>query len=250
MPDFGFSLSGVTLPDPDLFGIWSVAPQTSSVAFGVGESAAPIEPTWRVRLPESIDEAQSILDSQRASVQHSDSALEQAEQRLNQLRRAEAGLSFAAPGGPEAELLATVNALRLPVAYGLFTREQPEDQTTSRQWRSLLDQVRDLIAHYARVETEVGGALIGHTTVGWTGDFNTLWLPAVSPSSMNLHRQSVQLALASRLGLICLIGVVSTGAAGIAAKLTLPGGQLLVLPAIWKFVREVLAEWRKWKAIN
>jgi hypothetical protein len=29
-----------------------------------------------------------------------------------------------------------------------------------------------------------------------------------------------------------------------------PGGQLLALPAVWNFVKDVLAEWRKLQAIK
>jgi hypothetical protein len=57
--------------------------------------------------------------------------------------------------------------------------------------------------------------------------------------------QSVHLALRSRLALVRIVSVVATGAAGLAVKAAVPGGQLLLLPAVWKFVRDVLAELRQ-----
>ena len=38
--------------------------------------------------------------------------------------------------------------------------------------------------------------------------------------------------------------VVAGGAAGLAAKAAVPGGELLLLPASWRFVKEVLQELR------
>jgi hypothetical protein len=62
---------------------------------------------------------------------------------------------------------------------------------------------------------------------------------------MRTHRQSVHLALGARIALIRIVSVVATGAAGLAVKAAIPGGQVLLLPAIWKFVRDVLAELRQ-----
>jgi hypothetical protein len=61
---------------------------------------------------------------------------------------------------------------------------------------------------------------------------------------MVLHHEAVQLALGSRLALVRLLIVVGTGAATLALRLTVPGAQLLVLPAVWKFVRDVMQELR------
>jgi hypothetical protein len=108
-----------------------------------------------------------------------------------------------------------------------------------------VEQMRRMVSHYAWIETEMGGALIGHTAVRWTGDFDTVWEADVTPDSMELHHQSVQLALGSRLALIRLLTIVGTGATKLVLRLTVPGAQLLMLPAAWKFVRDVLEELRR-----
>jgi len=58
----------------------------------------------------------------------------------------------------------------------------------------------------------------------------------------------VQLALTRRALLIRMVGVIVTGAAKIALRLAVPGAQLLVLPAIWQFIRDVMAEYRRARA--
>ena len=67
---------------------------------------------------------------------------------------------------------------------------------------------------------------------------------------MSLHQHSVHLALASRLAMMHMISVVGTGAIGLAIKLTVPGGPLLVLPAAWKFVQDVLKEWKNYQVAS
>ena len=250
MPDYGFSLHGVNLANTnDLLGVWSIpAPATS---FDVNAPIEPTDPTWRVELPASIDEARSIIAQQQASLQRSEAALLEAEQRLSQLNpRIEGVASFAIEREPEAELLAAMNQLTAPISFAAPSAESQQAVESSNQWQNFLDQVRDVLAHYARVETAVAGAAIGSTTVDWTGDFETIWLPNSVPESMTLHYHSVHLALASRLALMHMVGIVGTGAIGLAAKFSMPGGQLLVLPAAWKFVQDVLKEWKNLKAVR
>jgi hypothetical protein len=238
MMNYGFTLSGVTLPAADdLFGVWRI-PDETSLAF---DTSAPGDPIWRVSLPASIDEARSILHDQWQAIQLNELALTQAGQRLARLGQSRDSVSFSALTGPEAELFVALNRLE-SVSFGLGGEEAAGQLEASSQWRKFLDQVRNVIAHYAQVETIVGGSFIGRTSVGWTGDFNTRWSPAATSANLNLHHQSVHLALASRLALVRMIGVVGTGAINITIKLATPGAQLLALPAIWKFVRDVLKE--------
>jgi hypothetical protein len=238
MSEYGFELTGVAWTGAqDVLGGWQVA-AASGVSFDAGPAgvAAPSEPTWRVRLPASADQAQAVLDAQRDAARRSDSALAQAERRLAQLSRGGEGVSFA-PGGPEAELLA---ALSPGVSFGLT-----DQLDLGGQWRTFVEQVRSLMSHYARVETEIGGAFVGRTSVGWTGDFEIVWRPGVGARDMGLHEQSVRLALASRQSLIRMVTVIAGGAAGLALKLSVPGGQVMALPAVFKFVRDVLREWNE-----
>ena len=250
--DTRFALSGASLPGADdLFGVWevrAVPSQGEGLAFDASAPAAPAEPIWRVQLPASPEDAQAILDVQSLALQRSESDLWQAQQRL---ARVSEGVSFDVTARPEAELWAALNAIEAPASFGPSWREDSPQREIYRQWRAFLEQVRRLVSHYARIETEVGGMPVGHTAIDWTGDFDTLWETGLALPVMHLHHQAVHLALASRIALLRLLIVVGTGAARLALRLTVPGAQVLLLPAVWKFVRDVLKELRQsWPQIQ
>jgi hypothetical protein len=261
MTDNTFQLSGFVFPgvNEDPFGMWDVVPATSGISFAAGEEAQPEEPLHRVNFA-SIDEGRALLQLKQDDLREQEALLQQAEQRLAQIAQM-GGVSFAAPIDqppefvqPEQNLAAALQRLTEPVSYGLFDRkkqaEQGGDLEATSQWRRFLEQVREMMAHYARVETAIAGAPIGRTAVGWTGDFRTIWTPTVTVDDMNLHQHNVAVTLQWRLGTMRFVGVVGAGAANIAVKLGVPGGQLLALPAVWNFVKDVLAEWRKLQAIQ
>ena len=262
MTDNVFQLSGFVFPgvNEDPFGMWEVVPAAGGVSFAAGEAGRPEEPLHRVNFA-AADEGRAQLQLKQNLLSEQDRLLQQAERRLAEIGRSGSGVSFAAPIDqppefvqPEQSLEAALQRMTAPVAYGLFDRKKQEEQESdleaTSQWRQFLEQVREMIANYARVETEIARNPIGQTAVSWTGDFRTIWTPAVSVDEMALHRRNVAVTLQWRLGTLRFVGVVGAGAANVAVKLGLPGGQLLALPAVWNFVKEVLKEWRKLQAIK
>jgi hypothetical protein len=262
MTDNPFQLSGFVFPgvNEDPFGMWDVVPATSGISFGTGEAAAPEKPVHRINFA-TPDEGAALLTAQQCELQDQQATLTQIEQRLAEIGRSGSGVSFAAPIDqppefvqPEQNLEAAMQRITAPVSYGLFDRkqqaEQESDLDATNQWRQFLEQVREMIANYARVETEIAGNPIGQTAVSWTGDFRTIWTPAVTAADMNLHRRNVDVTLQWRLGTLRFVGVVGAGAANVAIKVGVPGGQLLALPAVWNFVKDVLKEWRKLQALK
>jgi len=257
-----FQLSGFVFPGvtADPFELWDVVPTPGGVSFGVGETAAPEEPVHRVNFT-TPDEGVALLQTKQRELQDQQATLTQIEQRLAEIGRSGSGVSFAAPidqlpefVAPEQSLDVALQRLTAPVSYGLFDRkkqaEQEADLEATSQWHKFLEQVREMIANYARVETQIGGMPIGRTAVGWTGDFRTFWTPHVTAAEMLVHRRTVAMTLQWRLGTLRMVGVVGAGAANVAVKLGVPGGQLLAIPAVWNFVKDVLAEWRKLQAIK
>jgi hypothetical protein len=231
-------------------GIWTVPPD-DAVSFSSGATAPPEEPTWRIELPESPAEAQAILADQIQASKWAHRDLANINRDLTHIGRTEA-VSFSTSDpllAQKTELLETLDAFQSPVSYGLFSRKdekkESEDRESHQQWLAFVERVQRTVANYARIETSLAGQDIGQTAVGWTGDFNTTWEPNVTIGMMRTHRQSVHLALGARIALIRIVSVVATGAAGLAIKASIPGGQVLLLPAIWKFVRDVLAELRQ-----
>ena len=239
------------MPETDLqtsldpLGIWATTPETA-VAFSVGEreTGAPVR---RIPLPESLDEAQSVLAATAQAVALTRQHLNRAALELAQMGPPEQ-VSFSAADELFAQknaLASTIGQLGSPVSYGLrFTRD-PAEQETQRGWLDFIEQVRQAVTNYARVRTELGRAPIGLTMVNWQGDFETTWALGAGPDEMRVHLNAVQVALSSRTEMVRTVSVVASGVANILLKATLPGAQLLLLPAVYKFVRDVMQQLRK-----
>ena len=262
MTDNPFQLSGFAFPsgETDPFGLWDIAPATGGVSFSAGAAPVPEEPIYHASFA-SPEQGLALLDLRQRELAGQQATLGRLEERLNQIVQSGGSVAFAAPGEvepefvtPELELDAAIRHMTEPVSYGLLDRwkkkEQEDDLEATSQWRKFLDQARELVMNYARVQTEVAGIPIGQTAVDWTGDFRTIWTPTVTSTDMALHYRNITGTLQYRLGTLRLVGVVGAGAANIAVKLAVPGGQLLALPAVWNFVKDVLAEWRKLQALK
>jgi hypothetical protein len=233
------TLGGVYLPeDQDPLGIWGVGSH-EAVAFAAG---ARFEgPVWRVELSES---ARTSLRAQREAVRTSDRDLDRIAYRMAHLDLA---TSYATPvAGAEAELRAAIAALSSPaMAFDTRAEERLNYRELYSQCQALLAQFQMLVRPVARVETLMGGRLVGLTAIDWSGDHRTIWMEDSVPDQMEAHLATVRLALASRQVLLRLFGVVVTGAVGIAVKAHIPGGQILLLPAVYRFVRDVLQELKR-----
>jgi hypothetical protein len=215
----------------------------SAVSFGLESVQAP---TWRVQLPAEPEAAQAVLAGYRQAQERGRQDLARAQRELAQLGQAEE-VSFGEIdelGACKSALQSAVDELSRPVSYGLDL----DKQELYGQWNAFVEQVRQLVTNYAYVETALANALVGTTRVGWKGDFQTTWEASLEPEAMQTHLQAVQLALAWRLALMRTVSVIATGAAGLAVKAAVPGGQVLLLPAAWRFVRDVLKELRQLRA--
>lgn len=248
MDTYGFALSGVTLPGgTDPMGWWAVQ-EAPALSFAAPATASPAEPTWHVLLPASPEEAGALLQAQVQVQRLVWQDLARIESEFEQLRRPES-ISFS-PADPLAvekgALMAVVDQLQTSVvSYATSQRVDPEEQEVVRQWNVFAAEVQRLVTHCAHIRTTVAGVDVGLTTVSWAGDFATHWVPGAQPSSMPLHIQAVQMALDSRLALLRVASVVAAGAVGLAVKAAVPGGQVLLLPAVWRFVRDVLQTLRQ-----
>ncbi len=258
-----YNWSGFTLPDgQDPLGVWDLAPRKASApqtanaprtADAPEGAAAYVADTpvdgivWRVSHSVASREALRVVRGQLATVDRRLEELDRLAQHLGALSPVtsygEAVLRH------DSELLAEVAALTGPVTafsgeaqqvttYGWLPARVGQIEATS----VLLAQLRQLVQHWARIETRIDEKLIAVTTVDWTGDYETAWLVGLTSLDMALHLDDVKLALASRRALLRLISVVTTGALDLALKASVPGGQILLIPAVYKYVRDVLAE--------
>ena len=252
-----FTLTGLSvlegaaaLPADDLLGIWELnASQTTAFAAVAEDAAATSSPAgavepgliWRVELPASRGEAKSELEARLAAARVRQAYLEAAEKRLSDLQM---GLGYSAQiADAESALLAEVMALRgSAVAYGAGDAGAISLLHLYEQCEALVARFRRLVQHYARVETSVGGQPVALTIVDWSGDHSVTWQDGIGPLDMALHMDSVRLVLATRQAWLRLISVVASGALSLSVKASVPGGQFLLFPAVYRFVRDVLAE--------
>jgi len=237
------------LEDEDPLGIWelNVSPTTASVAMAedgatTALSSGVTEPglIWRVELPASRREAKSELETRLVAAKVRQAYLKAAEKRLSDLH---VGLAYSAQmAGAESALLAEVMALRgSAVAYDAGDTGEISFLHLYEQCEALVARFRRLVQYYARVETSVGGQLVALTIIDWSGDYDVTWQDGVGPADMALHMDSVRLVLASRQAWLRLVSVVASGALSLSIKASVPGGQFLLFPAVYRFVRDVLA---------
>ncbi len=226
----------------DPLGIWA-APQETAVAFGIGraETRAPIR---RIPLPSSSGEAQAYLRARAEAVALTHQYLDRAAQELALI-----GLPGQVSFSVTDELLTQKNSLSTtigelcsPVSYGIKVKSDPEERETQQGWLELVEQVRQAVTRYARVRTDLGSVPIGLTTVTWQGDSQTTWTTGLGPDEMQVHLDAVHVALSSRIEMVRMVSVVAAGVANILLKVAVPGGQLLLLPAVYKFVRDVMQQ--------
>ena len=113
------------------------------------------------------------------------------------------------------------------------------------EFDAFVARVRELTSNYARIDTAVDGVALASTCVGWTGDVQSAWRDDMAVEQIAQHRENVHVALARRAMVVRLMVVISTGATKIIIRLATPGAQLLVLPALWQFVRDVVMQLRE-----
>lgn len=258
-PDsFRFTFSGLDLPDSaDPLGVWQFAPAsaTSTARFAAQDALTSEQDglRWRIELPGADSEARDALSERLSAVELRQEQLDQVEQRLSELQSAQftatrdAKIPYAALPDPETELLRAVAALqRAPTAFALDRRDASAYRKILDRAEQLLLQFRRLVQYYARVETAIGAQSVGLTVVDWSGDYRTTWQDGVTASDMARHLDAVRLAMASRHALLRLASVVTSGALVLATKASVPGGQVLLLPAVYKYVRDVLEEFDRY----
>jgi hypothetical protein len=238
--------------EDSLFGDW----QTNDAIAKSMESDASLQPSlWVMDLPADAQSASQHLAQQQSQLQHEQREIALAAQRVAAFANtweptedaAEESLEPQSEASPESRLAATLALARQPQTKGLL--DDPL-QAARAEFGRFVERVRELTSSYAHIETKLAGRAIGLTVVGWTGNFKSAWGGKVSVEQIALHRQNVRLALARRAMLVKLLIVVSTGAAKIALRLATPGAQLLVIPAVWQFIKDVIAQIQALNAVQ
>jgi hypothetical protein len=230
------------------------------MAFDAPGEAAVEATIWRVNLPADPDQAHAAMAGAESNLIRSQEVLSDAEGRIDALvQRKTEPVSFGTRAMAEPldlpeqallDLLQEAETGSAPVSFGergLFTGgwEQAVDE-----FRDFASRASQILTHYAWVETRVGEALLARTTVNWLGDLESAWEVNLRPDQMGLHQRTLNLTLETRALMLRSLILVASGAGKLSVLMTTPGGALLALPAVWKFVNQVRAEWEKFGALQ
>jgi hypothetical protein len=252
-----------TVPIPAAFSSWQFEPaeDTAGIAFGLGESEDI--PVWRTELPADLDQASQQLNSDQAQIADTLAALNTTPDRIDGLvRQAQvagtAGVSFDTSGidalsEPEADLLdmvQTINSPSIGVSFAVGDEKTSKIESVFTQFNDDMTRLLRLVANFAWVETEVGGDLLARSVVSWTGDMDTSWASGLKDEIYQLHKRSLSQALATRNIALHAITITAQSALKLSVLLATPGGGLLALPMVWKYVKQIMADVQRYKEIT
>jgi hypothetical protein len=256
----------------DLFGMWNVvAPEVDEASFAAsqGEAEPPGGQVWRVDLPDAAGAAGHLRRAEEQLRFVEQGLEEELPARLDEFvvafeaRRAlggeeafdASGLPGRSPPAdmPEAEQELWSSLLAIEARGG----EKPDDgvsfgvslpldkwQAGAREFQVFLDDLRGMLSHFARVDTVLDGRTVGRTYVDWTGDFNTLWPTPLAAYEVGAHHDALALALSSRAKLLAIFALTVQTAVKLGMLAASGAGLLLALPVIWRYVNQVLSEYR------
>jgi hypothetical protein len=239
--------------------MWETTPAQPGGAVSFAAPGADVleadVPVWRVSLSGELRQAATDLEDSLAQVETSRGALAAARTRLDSLvarRRSESDVSFAVASAgpdlpaPEQELLQQLSAIKgedAAVSFGLLGLPSRSGlEAAGEQFRGVMARLTQSLIYYALVETRLEARLMGRTAISWSADAKTLWQSSTPPEVFALHQRSLKLAVESRNSLLRMFVLTAQAAVRLSVLVATPGGQLLALPAAWKFVNQVLAE--------
>lgn len=251
---------------PELLGLWTTQPSQSKaadVACDLDSQFISDVCLWRSHFPVDFSKTDSLLRDCEARLEESQKALSTVPDRLARLLK----LSNSKVGDdlafdlsptespltqPEQELLITLQELQGMEQTQSFDVDFSGSKELLGVWRQSLEQFQAFnkrvihsLSTYALVETQIQGETVARTAVGWAGDFSSIWRDEVNAEQKVLHGRSLALALASRNALLQSFTMAVQLALKVSVSLSLPGGIILVLPAVWKFVNQVVNKFEK-----
>ncbi len=248
-------------PIPAAFSSWQFEPagDTGGLSFAAGDSEDV--PIWRTDLPADFDQAWDQLAAADAQINDTLSALNTTPERIDSLvyqaQLTGAGMSFDASGldtlpEPDADLLEMVQTLNSPtigISFAVGDDRTSKIETAYTQFNKDMARLLRLVANFAWVETEVGGELLARSVVSWTGDLDTSWVAGLEEEVYQLHKRSLHQALATRNIALHAITITASSALKLSVLIATPGGGLLALPMVWKYVKQIMADIQKYKEI-
>jgi hypothetical protein len=250
MSQVHFSIRGLPEGSSRLLNIWQVEP-VSEISFNARDTETGNDEviTWSVSLPAELLLAQHLLEVQNRQVRQQQQQIRVAEQNLRHLNvasfREVAFTSSDVAIEDTAEMtlrrnLAQIQARDTEAVFGL--RDWlPHWQKTMANYESHVSQILSLLKPTMRIETMIEERQIACTILHWNSHLQTASHPSLAALQAQLHHQTLALGLQTRLTLLQLLAKAGSGAAILAAKLSLPfpTGPLLALPAAWRYLQDL-----------
>jgi len=238
-----------TPPVPDVLDLWQVNANDEAYQIG-GEKPGSI---WRADLPNDMKAAARALNTHAVQLKQTSRALTAAGsllssdlQQVNVRGGSEATYDLEASGitGRQALLAFAFNYDPEQVEYNSQVDKLQLDATAA--WVSRFAwQVRSQVEQFALVASVSGGRQIGLTRVVWTGDMQTWWNKGSSSALVDLHRQLLAQAIASRQAWLRLLLTIMEGAVKVGLSLTTGPFSLIAIWTAFNYVRKVIEQYRQ-----
>jgi hypothetical protein len=209
-----------------VFGVWESLAARDNVTFDVaGTAQAVAHPEWRVSLPADMRQASASLSEAEIALAATASALPVAQDHLVRLARS-------AP-----DQFVGLDAAAGDVSFGL-------GDDLAGLARATLDFVSQLQEPRAEVRTSIDRACVGWTIVDGVGRLHTMHATSAGAEHAALHLRAVGLVLESRATLVRTFTLALSTAVLVSATLASLGGVLLAVPAAWRLINQIQAEFR------
>jgi hypothetical protein len=247
---------------PGVLQIWET-PSSSEIQILSYEAGRPYEEEisqWKLDLPEDDTAAENSIKQLEFEILAIREVLNKAPLQVERLgiqylKTMSGELAFDQQESPaaEAEFFALLNDAGLASERTSFDTAgggRLDWQKAAKDFRASVDRIRTTLTQFANVETSIQGRFIGRTIVSWSGKFETSWHPSSDWNESHLHQRSLEVALASRRLLLNLLIVSTQSAAKLSALLAVPGGPIMVLPAVWKYVTRMMDEIEKYQTLT
>ena len=231
-----------------VLGLWAVEPPPADeVVFDVPSTPVARPSIWRVSLPATPGAATASLAQAEIDLEAAEYALDEALTRLDRFAsgtRIDVDFGVGGSQRPKARLSAVLESPLVPGDVTFDVGEQPPGtwQEAGQQFLGYLQRLSRLAANYAWVETYGGERRIAWTVVGWTGALDTWWPADSRPEDAELHRRALNLALRSWATMMRMLVLAARGAVILSRAVATPLGPVLVVPAAWSFIQDVLVE--------
>ncbi len=242
-----FTYSNELNPDSAIPGMWSPV-STDPCSFDGAPHAEPLEDPLDVTecsvfLENSPEMASGMARSILSSVEATRRGIAQCDRILPNLSAwAPAEISFGQfpdAESPEKRLHDHLNILNESISFGSDSRADGLSRTIT-EFKNFVENALRFLRPTLKVKTHVEETPIARTKVNLSGDVHTIWHRGKT-DHFPLHCRILSASLESRQMLLQLLGRVVAGAAILAVRFNLPGGAITALPAVWRYIQDIIA---------